>query len=89
MLGQNFSSKIWRKKKCKNITRNNLICVKHEEEKTAKEVKMDKFLVFAYKSQYFAQSQNKFARLHNRATGTIRNSELHQSVLQYNTDMFY
>ena len=31
LRGQNFSFEILRKKKCKNITKNHLICVKHEE----------------------------------------------------------
>ena len=35
---------------------------------------MHKFLVCAYKSQEFAQSQNFFARLHDRETVTFRNS---------------
>ena len=74
LRGQNFSFEILRKKKWKNITKNCLICVKHEEEKTAKEVKMHKFLVRACKSQDFAQSQKNFARSHDRVTVTFRNS---------------
>ena len=35
LCSQNFSFEILRKKKCKNITKNHLICVKHEE-KTVK-----------------------------------------------------
>ena len=35
---QNFFFEILRKKKCKNITKNHLICVKHEE-KTVKRLK--------------------------------------------------
>ena len=31
VCGQNFSFEISHKKKCKNINKNNLICVKHEE----------------------------------------------------------
>ena len=72
MRGQNFSFEIVRKKKCKNITKNHLICVKHEE-KTAKEVKMHKLLACACKSQDFAKSQKNFARSHNRDTVTFRN----------------
>ena len=44
------------------------------KKKTVKEVKMHKFLVFACKSQDFAQIQKKFAPLHNRETMTFRNS---------------
>ena len=48
--------------------------------KIVKEVKKHKFLVCAYKSQDFAQSQKNCARLHDRETVTFRNSvvELHQ-----------
>ena len=42
--------------------------------KTVKEVKMHKVLVCAYTSQDFAQSQNFFARSHDRETVTFRNS---------------
>ena len=42
LRGQNFSFEILCRKKCRNITKNHLICVKHEE-KTVKEVKMHKF----------------------------------------------
>ena len=45
------------------------------KKKTVKEVKMHKFLVFACKSQDFAQIQKKFARSHDRMTVTFRNSE--------------
>ena len=38
LRSQNFSFEIWRKKKCKNITTNQLICVKPEE-KTVKGLK--------------------------------------------------
>ena len=38
------------------------------KKKTVKEVKMHKFLVCACKSQDIAQSQKKFARLHDRET---------------------
>ena len=36
---------------------------------------MHQFLVCAYKSQDFVQSQENFARSHDRATVTFRNSE--------------
>ena len=36
---------------------------------------MHNLLVCAYKSQDFAQSQNKFARSHDRETVTFRNSD--------------
>ena len=45
------------------------------KKKTVKEVKMHKFLVFACKSQDFAQIQKNFARSHDRVTVTFRNSE--------------
>ena len=48
--------------------------MKHEE-KIVKEVKMHNFLVRACKSQDFAQSQQSFARSHDRETVTFRNSE--------------
>ena len=57
------------------MTKNHLICVKHEE-KTTKEVKMHKFLARAYKSQDFAPSQKNVARSHDRETVTFRNSVL-------------
>ena len=44
------------------------------KKKTVKEVKMHKFLVFACKSQDFAQIQKNFARSHDRVTVTFRNS---------------
>ena len=44
------------------------------KKKTVKEVKMHKFLVFACKSQDFAQIQKNFARSHDRMTVTFRNS---------------
>ena len=47
--------------------------MKHEE-KNYNEVKMHKFLVCAYKSQDFAQSQKFFARSHDRETVNFRNS---------------
>ena len=47
----------------------------NHEEKTVKEVKMHKFLVSAYKSQDFGQSQENFARSHDPETVTFRNSE--------------
>ena len=62
-----------RKKKCKNITKNSLVRVKNVEQ-TVKEVKMHKLLVCACKFQDFAQSQNIFARSHDRETVTFRNS---------------
>ena len=49
------------------------------KKKTAKEVKMHKYLVCACKSQDFVQSQNFFARLHDRVTVTFRNSVIRQS----------
>ena len=42
--------------------------------KTVKEVNVHTFLVCAYKSQDFAQSQENFAWLHDRETVTFRNS---------------
>ena len=42
--------------------------------KTVKEFKIRKFLVYACKSQDFAQSQTIFARSHNLETMTFRNS---------------
>ena len=57
LRGQNFSFEILHKKKCKNIPKNHLIYVKHEE-KTLKQVKMHTFLVCACKSQDFAQIHN-------------------------------
>ena len=41
--GKNLILEILRKKKCKNIPKNHFICVKHEEEKNVKEVKMHNF----------------------------------------------
>ena len=73
MRGQNFNFEILRKKKDKNITKNHLLCVKYEEEKTAKEVKMNEFLNRACKSQDFTQSQKNFARSHDHVTVTFRN----------------
>ena len=46
----------------------------NHEEKTEKEVKMPKFLVCPYNFQEFAQTQEKFARSHDRETVTFRNS---------------
>ena len=77
MGGQKYSFEILRKKKCKNITKNHLICVKHEE-KNAKKVKIHKFFVCACKSQDFAQSQKFFARLHDHETVTFKNSGQNQ-----------
>ena len=57
-----------------------MIYLKHEE-KTVKEVKLHKFLVCAYKSQDFVQSQKNFARSHDRETVTFRNSGPHTCVL--------
>ena len=73
LRGQNFSFEFMCRKKCKNITKNHIICVKHEE-KTVKEVKMHEFLVCAYKSQDFAQSQTIFALWHDHVTVTFRKS---------------
>ena len=47
---------------------------KRQEKKAVKQVKMHKFLVCAYKSQYFVQSQKNFTRSHDRETMTFRNS---------------
>ena len=44
------------------------------KKKTAKEVKMHKFLAFACKSQDFAQSQKICAPSHDGVTVTFRNS---------------
>jgi hypothetical protein len=44
-----------------------------KKKKTAKEVKMHKFLTCACKSQDFAQSQKNFAQVHDRLTMTFRN----------------
>ena len=46
------------------------------EEKAVKEVKMHKFLLSEYKTHDFAQSQENFARSHDRVTVTFRNSEM-------------
>ena len=43
-------------------------------EKMVKEVKMNKFLFSAFKSQDFVQSQENFAQSHDRVTMTFRNS---------------
>ena len=75
MRSQNFGFEILRKKKWKNIIKNHLVCVKHEEEKNIKEVKRHKFLVCACKFQDFAQSQKNFARSHDRETVTFRKSD--------------
>ena len=45
------------------------------KKKTVKEVKLHKLSVCAYKSQDFAQRQKNFARSHDHATVTFRNSE--------------
>ena len=42
---------------------------------------MHKFLVYAYRSQDFMESQKIFARLHDRDTVTFRNSV---KMLQHN-----
>ena len=44
------------------------------KKKLKKEVKIHKFLVCAYNSQDFAQTQENFARSQDRATVTFRNS---------------
>ena len=44
------------------------------KKKTAKEVKMHKFLARACKSQDFAQIQKNFARSHDRVTVIFRSS---------------
>ena len=46
----------------------------NHEEKMVKEVKMHNFLLSAYNSQDFAQSQENFARLQDRETVTFKNS---------------
>ena len=75
MRGQNFSFEIMGKKRWKNITKNHLICVKHEYKKnTVKAFKMRNLLLCACKSQDFAQRQKNCARSHNRETVTLRNS---------------
>ena len=48
----------------------------NHEEKTVEKVGMHKFLVSKYQSQNVAQSQENFARSHDRETVTFRNSEL-------------
>ena len=68
MRCQNFSFE-----KVQKCDKNHLICVKHEE-KNVKEFKMYKLLVYACKSQDFAQSQKKIAQSHNHETLTFRNS---------------
>ena len=45
------------------------------EKINCKQVKIHKFLVCAYKSWNFAQSQENFARSHDRVTVTFRNSD--------------
>ena len=45
---------------------------------------MHKFLVYAYKSQDFAQSQKMFAWSHDRETVTFRNSALMRDFLKDN-----
>ena len=50
LCGQSFSFEILHNKKCKNLTKNHIICVKHKEN-YCKKVKMHKFLFFAYKSK--------------------------------------
>ena len=47
-----------------------------KKKKTVKEVKMHKLLVFASKSQDFAQSQKNVARSHNCETVTFRDPAL-------------
>ena len=74
LRGQNFCFEILHKKKSKNITKKHLLCVKYEEEKNVKEVKMHNFLVFTCKSQDLAQSLKNCACSHDRETVTFRNS---------------
>ena len=85
LRGQNLICQILRKKKWKNITKNHLICVKNEEKTVKTRLKL-KNLVYACKSQDFAQSQKIFARSHDRETVTFRNSASSILVL-YN--LFY
>ena len=80
LRGQNCSFEILRKKKLKNIYKNQSICVK----KKLNKVKLHKFSIYACKSQYFAQSQKIFARSHDRETVTIRNSALPYPSLKSN-----
>ena len=70
LRGQNLSCA---QKSLKNHIKSHKISVNHEE-KTVKEVKMQKNLVCVYKSQDFAQSQEKCARSHNHETVKFRNS---------------
>ena len=46
----------------------------NDEEKTIKKIIMHKFLVSAYNSQNFAQTQENLARAHNHETVPFRNS---------------
>ena len=55
------------------------------KKKTAKEVKMHKFLARACKSQDFAQIQKIFARSHDGMTVTFRNSEFLPTVSDIQT----
>ena len=71
----------------KKITKNHLLCVKHEE-KTVKEVKMHTFLVCTCKSKDFAQSQKIFAQSHDRETGIFKNSAPPLCRLQVKFDQF-
>ena len=48
----------------------------NHEEKNVKEVKMHNFFVCAYKSHDFEQSQEHFARSHDRETVAFRKSDL-------------
>ena len=74
LRGQNFSlTFLCARNSAKLTQKNHIICVNHEEKKV-KEVKMHKFLVCAYKYQDLAQSQENFARSHDRVTVTFRNS---------------
>ena len=61
------------RKKCKNITNNHLICVKHKEI-IVKGIELF-FFVGACKCQDFAKSPKNFAWSHDRDNMTFRNSD--------------
>ena len=75
LRGQNISFETLPKKKCRNLTKNHLMCVKHKlKKKTEKSLKCIDFVVCACKSQDFAHSQKMFVRTHDREIVTFRNS---------------
>ena len=53
------------------------------------EVKMHKFLVCAYNSQDFKQTQENYAQLHNRETVTFRNSGTRGPSVTRMRDFFF